>query len=77
MASEKIVEMKGGGPNLTLQQLRGRITTYEAEMREYLESHEGNVEMYKFAVEKEGDGYSVEFAVKASIHPKNKSGITK
>ena len=77
MATEKIVEVKGGGPNLTLQQLRGRITTYETEMREYLASHEASVEMYKFAVEKEGDGYSVEVAVKASIHPKNRAGISK
>ena len=77
MPSEKVVELKGGGPNLTLQQLRERITTYETEMREYLNKHEASVEMYKFAVEKEGDGYSIDVAIKASIHPKNRSGISK
>lgn len=77
MTSEKIVEVKGGGPNLTLQQLRARIATYENEMREYLDSHQATVEMYKFSVEKEGDGFSVEVDIKASLHPKNRSGIPK
>jgi hypothetical protein len=77
MANEKIVELKGGGPNLTLEQLRNRITTYESEMREYLRGHDANIETYKFAVEKEGDGYSIEVGIKASIHPKNRAGITK
>jgi hypothetical protein len=77
MTSEKIVEVKGGGPNLTLQQLRDRITTYENEMKEYLDSHQANVEMYKFSVEKEGDGFSIEVDIKASLHPKNRSSVTK
>ena len=77
MTSEKIVEVKGGGPNLTLQQLRSRLATYENEMREYLDSHQANVEMYKFSVEKEGDGFSVEVDIKASLHPKNRAGISK
>lgn len=76
MATEKI-EVKGGGPNLTLQQLRGRLATYENEMREYLDSHQANVEMYKFSVEKEGDGFSIEVDIKASLHPKNRAGISK
>jgi len=77
MSSEKIVEVKGGGPNLTLEALRTRLTTYENEMRAYLDSHQANVEMYKFSVEKEGDGFSIEVDIKASLHPKNRSGIPK
>jgi|GEM_PF-6469608 len=77
MTSEKIVEVKGGGPNLTLEQLRGRLATYENDMRAFLDSHQANVEMYKFSVEKEGDGFSVEVDIKASLHPKNRSGIPK
>ena len=77
MATEKIMEVKGGGQKLTLQELKSRIADYRTEIREYLDSHEASVEMYKFAVEKEGDGYSIEVAVKANIHPKNRSGISK
>ncbi len=46
-------------------------------MRAFLDSHQANVEMYKFSVEKEGDGFSVEVDIKASLHPKNRSGIPK
>ena len=77
MSTEKVMEVKGGGQRLTLQELRSRIATYRTEMRGYLDSHEATVEMYKFSVEKEGDGYSIDVAVKASIHPKNKTGISK
>ncbi len=77
MASEKVVEMKGSGQRVTLEQLRSRITTYRNELRGYLEGHEANIETYKFSVEKEGDGFIVDVAVRASIHSKNKAGISK
>jgi len=77
MASEKIVEVKGGGQNLSLQQIRSRLTTYENELRQFLDTHQANVETYKFSVEKEGDGFSVEVDIKASLHPKNRSGPSK
>ena len=77
MATEKVVEVKGGGQRLNLEQLRGRMTTYRNEIRQLLESHEAAVETYRFSVEKEGDGFVVDVAIKASIHPKNLAGISK
>jgi hypothetical protein len=76
MASEKI-EVKGGGQNLSLQQIRSRLATYESELRRFLDTHQANVETYKFSVEKEGDGFSVEVDIKASLHPKSRSGASK
>jgi len=77
MASEKMVEIKGGGQNLSLQQIRSRLVTYENELREFLDTHQANVETYKFSVEKEGDGFSIEVDIKASLHPKSRSGPSK
>ena len=77
MAPEKIVEVKGGGQNLSLQQIRSRLVTYESELRQFLDTHQANVETYKFSVEKEGDGFSIEIDIKASLHPKNRSGASK
>jgi len=77
MSSEKIMEAKGGGQRLTLEQLRSRMATYRNDLRAYLEGHEATIETYKFSVEKEGDGFVVDMAVKAAIHPKNKAGISK
>ena len=77
MPTEKIMEVQGGGQKLSLDELRGRMNTYRNEIKQLLESHDAAVETYKFSVEKEGDGFAVEVAVKASIHPKNRSGISK
>lgn len=77
MPAEKVVEIKGGGQNLSLQQIRSRIATYENELRQFLDSHQANVETYKFSVEKEGDGFSVEVDIKASLHPRPRATITK
>ncbi len=71
------MEIKGGGRNLTLQEVRNRITAYEHQIRQYLDSVEANVENYKFAVEKAGDGLAIDVSVRATVHPKNKSGIPK
>ena len=76
MATEKVIETKGGGKTLTLEQLRSRLNAYESEMKQYLDNHEAHVETYRFAVEKEGDGYVVDIAVKASIRPK-RAGISR
>jgi hypothetical protein len=77
MASERVVEVKGGGQRITLEQLRSRVQTYRNDLRGYLEGHDATIETYKFSVEKEGDGFVIDVAVKASIHPKSKAGISK
>ena len=77
MATEKIMEVRGGGHTLSVQEVRTRITAYENQIRQYLDSLEANVEGYKFTVEKQGDGLVIDVAVRATIHPKNKAGISK
>lgn len=76
MAAEKIIEAKGGGKTLTLEQLRSRLNGYESEMKDYLDTHEARVDTYRFAVEKEADGYAIDIAVKATIRPK-RGGISR
>ncbi len=74
---EKMVELKGGGEALTAENVRARIAAYRRQITEYLDSIEANVESYKFSVEKSGDGLLIDVAVRASVHPRNRSGISK
>lgn len=76
MGAEKVMEAEGGGKALALEQLRGRLNEYESEMKRYLDTHEARVDTYKFSVEKEGDGYVIDIAVKASVHPRS-AGISR
>jgi hypothetical protein len=77
MATDKIMEAKGGGQNLTLEEVRSRITTYEHQMRGFLDSLEANVDGYKFSVEKQGDAFIIDVAIKATVRAKNRTGIPK
>ncbi len=77
MATEKVMEVKGGGENVTLEELRSRVAAYRQEISAYLGGIEANLDAYKFSVEKAGDGFSIDVNVKATVHPKNKAGISK
>lgn len=68
MSGEKILESSGEG--VTLDQLRGRIKSYGDDLREILVDHDASIDTYKFSVEKDGDAYAIEVAVRASIQPK-------
>ncbi len=59
-----------GREHRTLENVRERILGYEQEIKNYLDHLDANVEYYKFAVEKHGDGVSVEVSVKATIRPR-------
>lgn len=74
MASERIME--AAGEHVNLEEVRKRMATYAHQIRELLEGSNAAVETYKFAVEKEGDGFAVDIAVRASVHPK-RAGISK
>ncbi len=77
VASGKLMEMKGGGQSLTLQELRERVAAYRHEINAYLSGLEANLDTYKFSVEKAAEGFSIDVNVKATVHPKNKAGISK
>jgi len=70
MSSEKLMEVKGGGRAVNLENIRRQVRVYEGRLREYLESHEANIDEYKFSVEKQGENYIVDVAVRARIHPR-------
>lgn len=68
MSGGRILERSGEG--VSLEELRNRIKKYGDELREVLVDHDASIDTYKFAVEKEGDAYSIEMAVRARIKPK-------
>lgn len=66
--AEKIME--AAGEHVNLEETRKRMATYAHQIRELLEGSNATVETYKFAVEKEGDGFAVDIAIRASVQPK-------
>jgi hypothetical protein len=55
---------------LALESVRKQMLTFGNQMHEYFEHIQANVENYKFAVEKHGDGIEIEVSFKAFVHPK-------
>jgi len=58
---------KGG---TSLDGVKSQIETYGTQIREYLNSHQATIDAYKVSVEKDGEGFTVDFALRAKIHPK-------
>jgi ribosome-interacting GTPase 1 len=75
--AEKMVEVKGGGQAFSAETVRAKFATYRHEIQGYLNSLEAHVDAYKFTVEKEGDALVIDVSVRATVHPKNKAGISK
>jgi hypothetical protein len=74
---EKIVDVKGGGANVTLEQVRTQFTEYERLIRDYLTGLDANVEKYKFSVEKNGEAFTFDVEIRATVGPKHKTEIRK
>ncbi len=55
---------------VNLESIRKQVRTYESTLRDYLEGHEANIDEYKFAVEKSGEDFIVDVAVRARIRTK-------
>jgi len=58
------------GDRVSLDNVRNQISSYEHEIREYLDKLDATVEAYKFSVEKHGDGLTIDMSLKATIHSK-------
>ena len=61
------------GPRFNLESVRKQMLQFGHQMEDYLNKVEANVEGYKFAVEKRGDGVELEVEFKAIIRPKTRS----
>ena len=68
---EKTADVKGGGANATLEQVRRQFTEYEGYIRDYLTGLDANVETYKFSVEKNGEAFTLDVAIRATVHLKH------
>ncbi len=73
MTTEKILEIKSGEEKQAIEQVGNRIAEYGRKLNEYLESIGANVDAYKFAVEKQGDAFIIDAAIKASFRPKKRT----
>ena len=56
-----------------LEEIRSKLATYHDEIKKYLDGYAATIETSKFAVGKEGEGFSIEVAIKASIQPRKKT----
>lgn len=74
---EKIVDVKGGGEHMTLDQLKHQFGEYEGRIRDYLAGLDANVEKYRFSVEKNGEAITFDVEIRATVHPKHEAGIQK
>ncbi|MGD0395369.1 MAG: hypothetical protein ABSB26_00475 [Nitrososphaerales archaeon] len=61
-------EKKGG--HVSLDDVRDRISSYEHQIREYLDKLDATVDAYKFSVEKHGDGLTIDISLRATIQSK-------
>jgi hypothetical protein len=59
---------------IDLEEVKGKLGKYHSEIKKFLESFEASMETSKFSVERDGDGLSIEIAIKARIRPKKKHG---
>jgi len=67
---EKLVDV--GGEHATLEQMRHQLSEYEHHIREYLRNLDATVDTYKFSVEKNGDAFTFDVAIRATVRPKHK-----
>ena len=60
---------KGEG-HVSMDNVRNQISSYEHQIREYLDKLDATVDTYKFSVEKHGDGLTVDISLRATIQSK-------
>jgi hypothetical protein len=61
-------EKEGG--HVSLDNVRNQISSYEHQIREYLDKLDATVDAYKFSVEKHGDGLTIDISLRATIQSK-------
>ncbi len=66
-----------GRESVSIDSVRERILAFEHEIKQYLDHLNANVEYYKFSVEKQGEGLTVEASVKATVRQRPSEPTTK
>jgi hypothetical protein len=56
---------------VSLDNVRHQLMSYERQLKELLDKLEATVDTYKFSVEKQGDGLTLDMALKATVHVKS------
>jgi hypothetical protein len=56
--------------NDSLDTVRKQLVTYGDEIQEYLGKVDAKVDAWKFSIEKQNEGLTVDIAFRATIHPK-------
>ena len=63
-------KLKSEKLNESLERARDQLLTYGSQIQEYLEKVEANVDGYKFSVERQDDGLSIDIAFRATVLPR-------
>jgi len=56
--------------NDSLDTVRKQLVTYGDEIQEYLGKVDAKVDSWKFSIEKQNEGLTVDIAFRATVHPK-------
>jgi len=56
--------------NDSLDTVRKQLVTYGDEIQEYLGKVDAKVDSWKFTIEKQNEGLTVDIAFRATVHPK-------
>src|SRR5712692_8077540 len=56
--------------NETMDNVQAQLQTYGNQIRDYLNKAHADIDVYRFAVEKQGDGLAIEVMFRAVLKPK-------
>jgi len=56
-----------------LEGVGDQISTYARQLKGYLENLDANIDSYRFSIQKEDNGMTIELNLKTTIRPKRKS----
>jgi hypothetical protein len=59
-----------------LEGMGRQIRSYEQQLKQYLDKVQPSVDLYNFAIEKEGDAVTIEFGLRATLRPRRKPRIS-
>lgn len=63
--------------NESLDSVKLQLLSYGSQIQEYLGKVDASIDGYKFSIEKQGDGLSIDIAFRATVHPRTSKKITK
>ncbi|HME19329.1 MAG TPA: hypothetical protein VKF15_06325 [Nitrososphaerales archaeon] len=54
--------------HISVDNVKDQLMSFEHQIKQYLERLEATVDTYKFSVEKQGEGLTIDMALRATIH---------